>query len=55
MREVSWQNLYQSVQQTCDYSLKYLLEKNLTIHPRAILTRNWALQMVKEQRKPEIA
>lgn len=55
MRQVSWQNLYGSVQQTCDYSLKYLLEKNLTIHPRAILTRNWALQMVKEQRKPEIA
>jgi predicted HD superfamily hydrolase involved in NAD metabolism len=47
MRRTSRQNLYKSVQETCDYSLKYLLEKHLTIHPRAILTRNWALQLIK--------
>lgn len=49
MRQVSWQNLSQSVQQTCDYSLKCLLNTSRTIHPRAVLTRNWALQMVKQQ------
>lgn len=49
MRRVGWQNLYKSVQQTCDYSLKYLLDSHKTIHPRVILTRNWALQMIKKQ------
>ena len=47
MRQLSWQNLYKSVQQTCDYSLKYLLKGHRTIHPRAILTRNWALHKAK--------
>lgn len=48
MRQVSWQNLYQSVQQTCDYSLKHLLNSSRTIHPRVLLTRNWALQMTQQ-------
>ncbi len=47
MRQVSLKDLYQSVQQTCDHSLKYLLDKHAIIHPRAILTRNWALQLIK--------
>lgn len=49
MRQVSWQNLYKSVRQTCDFSLKYLLNTHKAIHPRTILTRNWALQIVKKQ------
>ncbi|MEA5533898.1 bis(5'-nucleosyl)-tetraphosphatase (symmetrical) YqeK [Crocosphaera sp. XPORK-15E] len=49
MRQVSWQNLYKSVQQTCEYSLKYLIQTHRTIHPRAILTRNWALHLSKQQ------
>ncbi|MGK7941000.1 MAG: bis(5'-nucleosyl)-tetraphosphatase (symmetrical) YqeK [Crocosphaera sp.] len=40
MRQVSWTNLYKSVQLTCEYSLQYLMKHNKTIHPRAILTRN---------------
>jgi predicted HD superfamily hydrolase involved in NAD metabolism len=48
IRQVSWQNLCQSVQQTCDYSLKHLINTNRTIHPRVILTRNWALQVAKQ-------
>jgi HD superfamily phosphohydrolase YqeK len=48
MRQVSGQNLYQSVQQTCEYSLKYLLKTQKMIHPQVILTRNWALSMVKQ-------
>ncbi|MGK7882101.1 MAG: bis(5'-nucleosyl)-tetraphosphatase (symmetrical) YqeK [Crocosphaera sp.] len=47
MRQVSSTNLYKSVQQTCEYSLQYLMKHNKTIHPRAILTRNWALQKVR--------
>ena len=47
MRQVSSTNLYKSVQQTCEYSLQHLMKHNKTIHPRAILTRNWALQKVR--------
>jgi predicted HD superfamily hydrolase involved in NAD metabolism len=49
MRHSCWHNLHKSVQQTCDYSLKYLVDSHCTIHPRTILTRNWALQRVKQQ------
>jgi predicted HD superfamily hydrolase involved in NAD metabolism len=49
LRQLSYQNLHKSVQQTCDYSLKYLLSSHCPIHPRTVLTRNWALQIVKEQ------
>ena len=55
MRQVSWHNLYQGVQQTCDYSLKHLLNTSRTIHPRSVLTRNWALQMAKHQVRGEIS
>jgi predicted HD superfamily hydrolase involved in NAD metabolism len=47
LRQVSGENLYQSVQQTCEYSLKYLLKTRQMIHPQTILTRNWALSMAK--------
>jgi predicted HD superfamily hydrolase involved in NAD metabolism len=52
LREASVQNLYAAVWQTSDYSLKYLLETRCYIHPRTVLTRNWALQMARES--PEI-
>jgi len=45
LREVSVQNLYAAVWKISDYSLKYLLETRCYIHPRTVLTRNWALQM----------
>ncbi|MEG4999026.1 bis(5'-nucleosyl)-tetraphosphatase (symmetrical) YqeK [Microcoleus sp. B4-D4] len=48
LREASWQNLYAGVWQTSDYSLKYLLETRCYIHPRTVLTRNWALQMARQ-------
>ena len=47
LRQASWQNLYAAVWQTSDYSLKYLLETRCYIHPRTVLTRNWALQMAR--------
>ncbi|MEG4025089.1 bis(5'-nucleosyl)-tetraphosphatase (symmetrical) YqeK [Microcoleus sp. S13C4] len=48
LREASLQNLYAAVWQSSDYSLKYLLETRCYIHPRTVLTRNWALQMARE-------
>ena len=50
LREIARQNLYKCVQQTADYSLEYLLSKQKIIHPRTVLTRNWALALAKSDR-----
>jgi predicted HD superfamily hydrolase involved in NAD metabolism len=47
MRIVARENLYKCVQQTSDYSLEYLLSKQKIVHPRTVLTRNWALAQAK--------
>jgi predicted HD superfamily hydrolase involved in NAD metabolism len=44
LRKICYQNLNRAIFQTCDYSLKFLLETNCLIHPRTIATRNWFLQ-----------
>ena len=46
MREVSYQNLYRGLMMVCNYSLDYLIKCNQVIHPRTILTRNWALSQI---------
>ncbi|MEL6440692.1 MAG: bis(5'-nucleosyl)-tetraphosphatase (symmetrical) YqeK [Cyanobacteria bacterium J06621_8] len=46
MRATARENLYKAVQQTSDYSLEYLLNKGKIIHPRTVLTRNWAWSQV---------
>lgn len=51
LRQMSYQNLDRAVWLTCDYSLKFLLEKHCLIHPRTIATRNWFLQKVKNQQE----
>jgi predicted HD superfamily hydrolase involved in NAD metabolism len=51
LRQMSYQNLDRAVWLTCDYSLKYLLEKHCLIHPRTIATRNWFLQKVKNKQE----
>ena len=48
MRNVAQKNLYKCVQQTSDYSLKYLVSNQKIIHPRTILTRNWALTLARQ-------
>ena len=48
IRLVARENLYKCLQQTSDYSLEYLLSKQKIIHPRTVLTRNWAMAKVKE-------
>jgi predicted HD superfamily hydrolase involved in NAD metabolism len=50
LRQISWQELHKAVWQTCDYSLKYLLDSRCLIHPRTIKTRNWAMEMADRQR-----
>ncbi|NES20171.1 MAG: HD domain-containing protein [Symploca sp. SIO3E6] len=48
LRLLCRQNLYQAVWRTCDYGLSFLLDSRRFVHPRAILTRNWALQMFNQ-------
>ncbi len=50
LRKISYQNLERAIFQTCDYSLKFLLETNCLIHPRTIATRNWFLQKSQNKR-----
>ena len=51
LRLLAKTNLYKSLQQTCDYSLRYLIDRKKIIHPRTVLTRNWALKMSKKKSK----
>ncbi|MBO0349941.1 hypothetical protein J0895_12615 [Phormidium pseudopriestleyi FRX01] len=39
--------------QTGDYSFRHLVEQQRMIHPRTILTRNWAMQQTKEQHRTQ--
>ncbi len=54
LRQLSYQNLYRAVWQTCDYSLQYLLSSRCLIHPRTIRTRNWAMTMSYTPSSPEL-
>ena len=49
LRQVSRQDLYKAVWLTSDYCLKFLLDSRCLIHPRTILTRNWAIAMSSEK------
>ncbi|NJK28915.1 MAG: HD domain-containing protein [Acaryochloris sp. SU_5_25] len=41
-REISQQDLYHGVAIACDLTLQHLLKTQQLIHPRMVLTRNWA-------------
>ncbi len=41
LRNIAYNNLYQAIWLTCDYTLQFLLESPCLIHPRLIATRNW--------------
>jgi predicted HD superfamily hydrolase involved in NAD metabolism len=47
LRHISYSNLEQAMWLTCDRTVKYLLERRCTIHPRVITTRNWFLTQSK--------
>lgn len=50
IREIARQDLHQAVWMTCDRSLNQLLKTQKSIHPRMVLTRNWALALAKVQK-----
>ncbi len=59
MRQTCWQNLAQTVWLVADDGLQHLLNKQRPIHPRTVLTRNWALerarQTLRKDRDPQPA
>ncbi len=44
LRDLSQRNLYLAIAQTSAYVIQQLLKTRRLIHPRTVLTRNWALQ-----------
>ncbi|HEY9894624.1 MAG TPA: bis(5'-nucleosyl)-tetraphosphatase (symmetrical) YqeK [Candidatus Sericytochromatia bacterium] len=49
LRRLSQQDLHHAVWQTCDESLHHLLARSQQIHPRMVLTRNWALALTDKK------
>lgn len=45
LRAACWHDLHQAVWLTSEYTLKHLFESQSLIHPRALMTRNWAMQV----------
>ncbi|ACB00469.1 MULTISPECIES: bis(5'-nucleosyl)-tetraphosphatase (symmetrical) YqeK [Cyanophyceae] len=54
LRQLSEKNLYRAVSGVCDYMLKHLIKQHKIIHPRMILTRNWALQIKGDRTESSI-
>ncbi len=52
LRLLSQQDLYKAIWLTCDYSLKFLMDSRCLVHPRTILTRNWALGLSSQKVEP---
>jgi predicted HD superfamily hydrolase involved in NAD metabolism len=52
LRELSQQDLHKAIWLTCDYSLKFLMDSRCLVHPRTILTRNWALSLSSQKVEP---
>ncbi|HBB32752.1 MAG TPA: phosphohydrolase [Cyanobacteria bacterium UBA8803] len=51
LRQVAKQDIHKAVWLTCDYSLKFLLDTRRFVHPRTILTRNWAVQICNQKKQ----
>jgi predicted HD superfamily hydrolase involved in NAD metabolism len=54
LRRNSQENLYRAVWLTCDESLRYLLSRAQQIHPRMVLTRNWAMGLANKKRPSRV-
>jgi predicted HD superfamily hydrolase involved in NAD metabolism len=48
IREVSASNLYEGVWLICDRTLNQLVQNRKLIHPRMVMTRNWAMVAAKK-------
>lgn len=55
LRHLCWENLAQAVWRVADHSLHHLLATRRVIHPRTVLTRNWALARAQSQQKSEVS
>jgi HD superfamily phosphohydrolase YqeK len=44
---VAASNFYKGVWQICDRTLNQLVQNRKLIHPRMVMTRNWAMQAAK--------
>lgn len=47
IRKVSTSNLYRGVWMVCDRTLNQLVQNRKLIHPRMVMTRNWAMETAK--------
>jgi len=53
LRAVSRQELHRAVWLVCDRTLTHLIQSQRLIHPRMVLTRNWALASTKGRPSPQ--
>jgi len=53
LRAVSQQDLHQAVWLVCDRTLTHLIQSRRLIHPRMVLTRNWALASAKAKQSSQ--
>jgi predicted HD superfamily hydrolase involved in NAD metabolism len=53
LRKTSFENLVAAVWRTGEYSLRHLVEQQRMIHPRTILTRNWAMQQTQKPHRTQ--
>jgi predicted HD superfamily hydrolase involved in NAD metabolism len=51
LRKVAHQNLQEAVWRVCDRTLLWLIDQHRLIHPRMLLTRNWAMQVAPAKPK----
>jgi predicted HD superfamily hydrolase involved in NAD metabolism len=49
LREACWEDLHKAVWLTSEYTLKHLFDSQHLIHPRAVMTRNWAMQQTMQR------
>ena len=49
LRQIARVDLHKAVWLTCDYCVQHLLNTRRLIHPRMILTRNWAVQCFSQK------
>ncbi|MDG2990753.1 bis(5'-nucleosyl)-tetraphosphatase (symmetrical) YqeK [Candidatus Synechococcus calcipolaris G9] len=44
LRQIAQTNLHRAVWRVCDRTLYFLVNQSRSIHPRMVLTRNWAME-----------
>jgi len=55
LRRIARTNLQEAVWRVCDRTLAWLMDQHRLIHPRMVLTRNWAMQVAPPRRKKKLA